>query len=257
MTAPLAVQLYSLRDATATDLPGVLGALAAQGYVGVESAGLAERTPAEFAALLAEHGLTLASAHVGHDDDPGVYTAALEAHAAAGATTAVIPALWPKHFADLDAVSRAADLINAARDRAEGLGLRLGYHNHFWELALLADRPALLHLFDRVHPDVVAEIDIYWAVVGGVDAAALVTELGDRVRLLHVKDGPADGHESDMVAVGDGVIPVAEILAAGTAAEWHIVELDRCATDMLTAVGRSLDHLVGAGLSRGRDGSIA
>ena len=30
-------------------------------------------------------------------------------------------------------------------------------------------RPALLHLFELVAPDVIAEVDIYWAQVGGSD----------------------------------------------------------------------------------------
>jgi len=34
-------------------------------------------------------------------------------------------------------------------------------------------------------------------------------------------------------------------------AEWHIVELDRCATDMMMAVANSYAYLVGEGLSRG------
>jgi hypothetical protein len=45
-----------------------------------------------------------------------------------------------------------------------------------------------------------------------------------------------------MTAVGSGRMPVADILAASPA-EWHVVELDRCATDMLTAVGDSLAWL--------------
>ena len=55
-----------------------------------------------------------------------------------------------------------------------------------------------------------------------------------------------------MVAVGDGVdrqFPVCSRRAR--AAQWHIVELDRCDTDMFDAVERSYDYLVGNGLSRG------
>ena len=43
-------------------------------------------------------------------------------------------------------------------------------------------RPALLHLFEHLAPDVIAEVDIYWAQVGGSDPAALVAELGERRR---------------------------------------------------------------------------
>ena len=55
-----------------------------------------------------------------------------------------------------------------------------------------------------------------------------------------------------MVAVGDGVVDVPGVLAASPSARWHIVELDRCATDMFEAVERSYDYLVGGDYSRGR-----
>jgi hypothetical protein len=32
----------------------------------------------------------------------------------------------------------------------------------------------------------------------------VVRGLGERARLLHIKDGPATNHEAPMVAVGDG-----------------------------------------------------
>ena len=53
-----------------------------------------------------------------------------------------------------------------------------------------------------------------------------------------------------MTAVGAGRMPVAEILAASPSARWHVVELDRCATDMMIAVGDSLTWLVGQGLAQ-------
>ena len=52
-------------------------------------------------------------------------------------------------------------------------------------------------------------------------------------------------------AVGDGVIDVAAIAAASRAA-WHVVELDRCATDMLEAVEKSHRFLTEGGFAVGR-----
>jgi sugar phosphate isomerase/epimerase len=72
---------------------------------------------------------------------------------------------------------------------------------------------------------------------------ALLRRLGDRVRYLHVKDGPVTRNDPQ-TAVGSGLMPVAEILRSCPSAEWHVVELDHCATDMLTAVGDSLAWLV-------------
>jgi hypothetical protein len=69
--------------------------------------------------------------------------------------------------------------------------------------------------------------------------------------LLHIKDGPAVRGEP-MVAVGDGVLDVPSIIQAGAGStQWLIVELDACATDMMEAVEKSYDYLVGKGLARG------
>ena len=109
-----------------------------------------------------------------------------------------------------------------------------------------------MHFFEHVSPDVIAEVDIYWAQIGGSDPAAIVSELGERCRLLHVKDGPGDDRASANVAVGDGAIDTPAVLAAATSAQWHLIEFDRCDTDMFDAVERSYEYLVGNDLSRGR-----
>ena len=146
-----------------------------------------------------------------------------------------------------------ADLVNHAYELARERGIALGYHNHFWELVPLDDgRPALLHFFEATAPDVLAEVDIYWALIGGADPAAVVAELGERVAFLHVKDGPGDDRGSANVAVGDGVVDTPGVLAAAPAARWHFVEFDRCDTDVFDAVERSYAYLVGNDLSRGR-----
>ncbi len=197
-------------------------------------------------------GLQISSGHVGWST-PADFAAAVDVHLEIGCDLIVVPFFVPDAFESLDAVARTADSLNEAQTVAREHGATLGYHNHWWELEHVLDgRPALLHLFDRLDPAVLAEVDIYWAQVGGQDPAEIVAELGARVGLLHVKDGPADGPQSAMVAVGDGVIDVPRVLEAGPAARWHIVELDRCDTDMFDAVARSYSSLVGTGLSQGR-----
>lgn len=250
--APISVQLYSLREQVAIDFPAVLARLGAKGYAGVELAGFGDLEPAQLRDALDAAELTVSSAHVGYQKPPE-FAAALDAHQLLGCDTAVIPALRQDAFADVDAVRKIADRVNGLNDVARAQGMTLGYHNHWWEFEPMPDgRPALLHLFDHLAPTVFAEVDIYWAQVGGSDPVEIVTALGSRVGLLHVKDGPADEPPSPMVAVGDGVIDVSAVLGASPSARWHIVELDRCATDMFDAVERSYDYLVGTGLSRGR-----
>jgi sugar phosphate isomerase/epimerase len=252
MTADVSIQLYSLREEAAVDFRAVLARLGRIGFVGVETAGFHGLTGSDVRRTLDDAGLVASSAHVGlakRDD----YDRALDDHQELGCSTVVIPALGPASFADLDAIRAAADLINATNERVRARGLTLGYHNHYWELqSVIDDRPALLHLFDRVDGSVLAEVDVYWARVGGVDPAELVAELGERAALLHVKDGPAGDPSQAMLAVGDGAIDVAAVVAAAPAARWHIIELDRCDSDMFAAVERSYHYLVEHRLSRGR-----
>ena len=250
--APISVQLYTLREQTADDFPAVLTRLGAKGYVGVELAGFGPLTQSELRTALDDAGLVVSSAHVGFAET-AEFATALDEHQPLGCETVVIPALSHKAFTDVDTVRSIADRVNALDAVARARGMTLGYHNHFWEFTEMPDgRPALLHLFEHLAPTVFAEVDIYWAQVGGSDPKELVTELGSRVGLLHVKDGPADEPPSAMVAVGDGAVDVRGVLEASPSARWHIVELDRCDTDMFDAVERSYDYLVGSGLSRGR-----
>jgi sugar phosphate isomerase/epimerase len=251
--AGLALQLYTVRDDVTRDgLDAVLDRVAAAGYAGVESAGMYDLAPSAFATKLADRGLRLASAHVGGPDDLDQLRAAIDAHQAAGATRVVIPAIWPDGFKDAAAVGKSAESVNRAAEVARQRGVPLGYHNHFWEIPAVDGRSALERFYDAVDPAVFAEVDIYWAQTGGIDPATLVAGLGDRAQLLHVKDGPADKPDSAMTAVGTGQVDIAGVIAAAPRAEWHIVELDRCATDMLEAVDASARFLLGTGLSEGR-----
>ena len=204
----LGVQLSTLRDSI-KDLNGLIPRLAADGFEVVK--------PDDLAKLLADNGMVAPSGHVSLGRDGHLPDASLDALQAIGVDTAIVAFMPPDTFKDLDGVTRIAEKLAAAAQHAAARGMTLGYHNHFWELAPIDGRVALIELFERAGPGLVAEIDTYWAQVGGADPAVLVAELGERVRFLHVKDGPADTHESDMVAVGAGAIDVPEILSANPA----------------------------------------
>ena len=249
---PIAVQLYSLREQAADDFEAVLRSVGSMGYVGVELAGFNGLSPSRTAEVLTEAGLVVASAHINTlETDP--LNALLDDLQAVGCTTAVAAFLPPDAFASLDALKRSADALASAYDVVAARGMSLGYHNHWWEFETSFDgRSAWSQLFALTNPGVFAELDIYWATVGRADPCDAIAELGPRVRLLHVKDGPADDPKAAMVAVGGGSIDVARVLASAPSAHWHIVELDRCDTDMGVAIGESYRHLVGSGLSVGR-----
>ncbi|HEY9243890.1 MAG TPA: sugar phosphate isomerase/epimerase [Streptosporangiaceae bacterium] len=244
---PPAVQLYTVRDQFANDRKGVLEQIAAFGYGAVEPFNILD-DPAGLAADLAAAGLAVCSVHAMPAGDQA--SAVIQAARTLGAGTVIVPYLPPDRFADADSVRAVAAELNGLASRLAGDGLRLVYHNHDHELAVsVGGRPALEVLGEELDDGVLLEVDTYWAAVGGQDVPALLGRLGDRVRYLHVKDGPVT-KDDPMTAVGAGRMPVAEILAAARSAEWHVVELDWCATDMMTAVGDSLAWLAAHDLAQ-------
>jgi sugar phosphate isomerase/epimerase len=242
---PLGLQLYTVRDQLASGRSAVLEAIRGFGYAAVEPYDVLT-DPEALRADLDEAGLAVCAVHakaLGEDTD-----AYLDGASTVGADTVIVPWAAPERYADADAIRALARELNEGAARAAGRGLRFGYHNHAFELALVGGKTGLEVLADALDPAVLLEVDTYWAAVGGQDVPALLGRLGDRVRYLHVKDGPVT-KDDPMTAVGGGRMPVAEILAACPSAEWHVVELDRCATDVLVAVRDSLAWLAARGLA--------
>ena len=239
--SPLAVQLYSVREQAAVDRRAVLRRIAEIGYGAVEPYD-PHVDPVGLAADLEEAGLTVCSVHGPLLDERR--SSVLAAAAVIGADTVIVPMAPAEWFADLGGLELAARTINEAAVEAAGHGLRLGYHNHWWELEQQVDgRPALEVLAELLAPEVLLEVDVYWAATGGVDPSALLARLGERVRYLHVKDGPAT-KEGPMTAVGAGSVPIVNALTTAPDAV-RIVELDHCATDMVEALADSHAYLTG------------
>lgn len=232
----LSLQLYTVREELDRDLPATIARVAEIGFTQVEPYGLTDYGP-RLAGPLAEHGITAPTTHTGliDADLPAVFAAA----AALGTGTLIDPFVDPKRWQDESEVRAIADQLNEVAAKAKDHGLRVGYHNHHFELeSRIGDRHALEVFADALDPDVVLEVDTYWAVVGGADVPALLGRLGDRVVALHVKDGDGSLDNKAQVAVGAGSMPVQAILDAAPG-RLAVVELDDTTGDMFTAVANS------------------
>ncbi len=251
MTVPIGLQLYTLREAIAEDFEGTIRKVAKMGYIGIEPWGGVMTEVAEKRKLYDELGLTAASVHYGMpvgDNKNEI----IENTLALGAKTIALPYIDPNYFTSMDGVKQVAEMLNEGHEAAKGHGISIHYHNHDFEMQAIDGRPALVHLTELVDPAVGFELDTYWIQVGGGDPADFVTKMGTRSPLLHIKDGPADNRQSDMTALGTGAIDIPAIIAAGgDNTEWVFVELDRCATDMMTAVQESYTYLTSNGLAKG------
>jgi sugar phosphate isomerase/epimerase len=249
MPAPLALQLYSVRENLARNYKATLTQVAEMGYVGVEPAGFPGTSPDELSNLCADLGLEVCSIHtqlpLGKQKNEVIELAAeLE-------VTRVIASTPADSFRSLDGVKALCERWNQAYETAKEHGLELGLHNHWWEFQRVGDRPAFEWLVEWLDSGVFFQVDTYWVKTGGGDCVAVLEGLGERAPLIHVKDGPCRP-EAPMTAVGEGAMDFRPIVEAvrGTA-EWLIVEIDRCEGDMMAAVARSYAYLTSNDLARG------
>jgi len=248
---PISVQLYSLREKAAEDFPGVLKIVADAGYVGVEPAGLHGMSPEDVRKVLDDLGLVASSAH-GPMPAPENVNEIVDTAKALGYTRH-ISGFGPKDCETLETTLDAAKRAQGAADLLEGTGVTFGLHNHWWEFDKEFDGKTPHEVIMANAPGVFAEVDTYWVAVGGPDAAEVVKNLGPRAPLLHIKDGPKD-REKAMTAVGAGEMDWPAVIgAAADTTEWLVVELDRCDTDMATAVAQSCKYLTSNGLAKGRE----
>ncbi len=237
----LSVQLYTLRKALEQDFDGTLQRLVGFGFTQVEPfqlPALADRLRTG----LRQNGLAAPTTHVGllSGNQDEICELAVEL----GIQTIIEPYVDPARWQAEADINEIASELSEAAQRAARYGLRVGYHNHHFELESKISGVHALEVFaDRLAPEVVLEVDTYWAYAGGADVPALLKRLGDRVVALHLKDGDGTLDTAQQVAVGSGVLPIWEIIAAAPDA-LRVVELDDSKTDLFEAVAASREFLL-------------
>jgi len=267
---PLAVNLFTLRRELIEDFPGTLERVAEIGFEGIEPMVFGPIPPAalpedlriptpeasRFRQLLDDLGLATASLHAPLPEGE-IADWVLDFAEALGTDQLVLsswfalPGAADAHTA-AERIPPVAERFDAACELAATRGVRVGFHNHHFEWEHdLGGRTAWDLFWEQVDPRVVAEIDVYWAQTAGRDPVAEIVALGDRVRRIHLKDGPAK-LGLPQVAVGSGQVDIEACIQAAVYADWHIVELDECAGDMLAALEQSRGFLVER--SQRRDG---
>ena len=250
MAIPISIQLYTLRDMVAKDgYMAVLKAVAEIGFPYVEMAGLYGKSAGEIRATLDGLNLKAMGAHINFTDPKGWQQAEDEAKALG--YKHLITSIGNAEFETPEKIRAVAEKINAAINHFAPKGYTLSLHNHWWEFNGPNRCDLLLELCPRAH----LQADVYWLQTGGADPAEIIKRYGTRTKLLHIKDGPADGKDTGlpMTAVGEGKVNIPECVRAAeyAGAEYLSIELDRCATDMLTAVRESYNYMTRRGLAKG------
>jgi sugar phosphate isomerase/epimerase len=239
------LQLYTLRNAIAEDLPGTIKKVAEIGYTQVEPYNFVA-TAKELGAALKDNGLTAPSGHAPlmSQDQDQIFAAAKEL----GITTVIDPFLPAEHWQKAEDIQATAEKLNAAAKKGAEYGIRVGYHNHAWELeSTIEGRTALEYFESLLDPELVLEVDTYWAAVGGQDPVELLARLGDRVKFIHIKDGPLTKDNKAQQPAGQGKVAVLEVIAAAKSLEVGVVEFDDYSGDIFEGISESLSFLTAAG----------
>ena len=202
------LQLYSVRDITKDDLGGAIRAVAALGYTSVETAGFFGHSAAQVRAMLDGAGVTLAGTHSPADDlSADKIEETIAYHKALGNKRYIIPAT---DFSTPERIEEFVSLVNAAGPRLAEAGITLAYHNHSAEYLTATPEGCFLDTLEQ-RTDIAFEIDTYWAWNAGRDPVEEMKRLGNRLILIHLKDGLSGGEGK---ALGEGDVPLSDIIAA-------------------------------------------
>ncbi|WP_090970091.1 sugar phosphate isomerase/epimerase family protein [Parapedobacter composti] len=280
----IGLQLYTLRDQLAAHVQQTITRVAEIGYNHVETFGpefdakgkasFWGMNVADLTALLDKSGL---NTHSGHYDlteflapgngDESVLKNAIDVAAQLGQQYLIAP-VPPMQLVDqltADDYLFIAEQLNRGGELAAKSGVKIGYHNHFWEFRMLEDgRKGLDILIEHTDKDlVVFELDLFWSEKSGSDSTAYFGRYPGRFPLWHIKDMDTDNTEPvtgpgyddkpvmDIVTsisyaeVGTGSIDFKKLMAeSGTAGlRYAFVEQDVITIDPFDSVAKSYGYV--------------
>lgn len=242
----IGLQLYTIRDAMATDVPGSLKKVSDAGYKYVELAGYADGkfygyAPAEFLKMVNDLGMEILSSHT-QVEAAGVTLdnakKMAEDHSKLGVKYCIQPWVVEEARKTISSYKKMVADWNTVGRIMKDFGIQFGYHNHNFEFDTVEGKiPYFDVMLAELDKDLVTmEIDFFWASKAGQDPVAIFNKYPGRFQLFHMKDmftkeAPyyTTVGEDDFAPVGAGVIDFKAILAAKDIAgmKYMIVEQDK------------------------------
>lgn len=232
----IGLQLYSLRNQFAKDVPGTLDEVKSWGVKNVELAGTYGLTTEQFKTQLDVRGLKAVSAHYSFDQ----FRTNLDdiIHNAKILRIKYVGCAWIPHGGDFDEKTcrDAIEVFNHAGEILAKHGLTFFSHTHGYEFQPYKDGTLFDLLMAETNPKFVTyQMDIFWVVHAGQDPVKLLEKYGKRWQLMHLKGmkestptGLLTGHSdvTNDMPVGQGKIPFPPLLRAAkkAGAKWYIIE---------------------------------
>jgi len=244
---PIALQLYSVREDCAHDLPRTLEAVANMGYDGVEFAGYYGRSADELRNMLDDLGLKVAGTHISINTLIGdELERTIEFNRVLGNRFLIVPSLPEERRKSNAAWLETARLMSKIAERLRPEGMRVGYHNHVIEFQPIEGELPWDVFFGATVRDVVMQLDTGNAMHGGVSPDEILRILNrypGRATTVHLKEFSST---NERALIGEGEMKWKEFFSlcetiGGT--QWYIVEQESYAYRPLECVRQCIKNL--------------
>ncbi len=233
---PVGLQLYSVRDDCKKDLPGVLKAVAAMGYRGVEFAGYYDHKAEDLRKLLDENKLKCCGTHTALDTLTGdAFEKTVEFNKVIGNRYLIVPSLPKNRTESVAALRETGKLFAELAAKAKPYGMHVGYHAHAGDFKKIDGQVPWEIIFDQAGPGVVMQMDIGNCLAGGGDPMAMLKKYPGRSATVHLKEhGGKPG-----AVIGEGDVKwkdVFQVCESTGGTEWYIIEQESYAGAPLDSV---------------------
>jgi sugar phosphate isomerase/epimerase len=227
---PVGLELYSVREALKADPEATVRAVAQMGYQAVEFyAPYFEWTEAQtrqMRKLLDDLGIHCYSTHNNED-----YFSAKNIERTRDLNLILgcryVVQAWSDPKPNPDGWKALADNLNAAAEKLEPSGLKVGYHNHQAEWAPVAGQRPIEIIARNTKPSIMLQLDVGTCLEGRADPVAWIRANPGRIRSIHCKEWSPDPSKGYKVLFGEGVADWKGIFQAAESVggvEYYLVE---------------------------------
>lgn len=217
----IGLELYSLRNQFAKDVPGTMDKVRRMGIKEVEINGTFGLSFPEFIKVLAINEIQVISYGAEYERLKNFPKKVADEARSYGA--GYVACFWIPHDGDnftAEDVDSAAEVFNEAGKIIANSGQMLVYHPHGYEFRPYKDGTLMDYMMEKFDARFVQfEMDVFWVKQAGQDPLALLKKYSTRFVLLHLKDRKrgtrnSDNGEADVesnVTLGTGDVGIAEI----------------------------------------------
>lgn len=251
---PLAIQLYTIRDAIAENLEKALEKLVELGFNQIEIYGydgkFFGKSRTEFQSILKNVGMAVISSHhttgIVHNSKGTLlnhWEKSVEDLHFIGSEYMVCSYLFEEERT-LDHYQKLPELLNKSGEITNKAGIGFAYHNHDFEFETLENKTVYDFILENTESDLVKmELDLYWIAKAGFNPITYFENHPGRFPLWHVKDKKTG--TKDFTEIGNGTIDFQTIFQACDKAglKYWFLEQDSSDKDIFESIKISKNNI--------------